>query len=192
MSEPSPETKKVIAELFNVHSDFLYNYAITRVNDESLAEDLVQETFVSALKNYQSFKGNSKPSTWLIAILKNKIIDFYRKKVREYHKESLDDLQSTDDFFDEKGHWKKDNLPGPWKSNSMDELDRIEFYEVLQRCLRRLKDIQRIAFVMKHLDDADTEEICKELGITASNYWVIIHRAKLQLRNCLEKNWIHA
>ncbi|MCB2221872.1 MAG: sigma-70 family RNA polymerase sigma factor [Bacteroidetes bacterium] len=138
MSEPSPETKKIIAKLFNEHSDFLYNYTITRVNDESLAEDLVQETFISALNNYESFKGNSKTSTWLIAILKNKIIDFYRKKVREYHKESLDDLQSTDEYFDEKGHWKKDNLPGPWKFSSMDELDRSEFYEVLRRCLLRL------------------------------------------------------
>lgn len=184
------ETQNIITELFNQHADLLYNYAITRVNDEHLAEDLVQETFISALKNYASFKGQSKASTWLIAILKNKIIDTYRKKVREYQKESLDKLESNSDYFNENGHWKKESLPGHWKSDTIDEHDREEFYKVLQKCLSRLKELQRMAFVMKHLDDTDTEEICKELEITASNYWVIIHRAKLQLRDCLEKNWI--
>ena len=185
------DTKKIISDLFHQHADLLYNYAITRINDSQQAEDLVQETFISALKNYENFKGESKASTWLIAILKNKIIDIYRKKVREFKQESLDTLAFTDNYFDEKGHWKKGSYPGPWKSDAIDEQDRDEFYKILQKCLSRLKEIQRIAFVMKHLDDAETEEICKELEITASNYWVLIHKAKLQLRDCLEKNWIN-
>ncbi len=191
MAEPTDKNKKIIADLFKEYADFLYNYAITRVNDARQAEDLVQETFFSALKNYDSFRGQSKASTWLIAILKNKIIDVYRKKVKEYHQDSLDDLGSTKAYFDKHGHWRRDNLPGPWKNDTMDETNREEFYAVLQRCLQRLKEIQRIAFVMKHMDDTDTDEICKELRITASNYWVIMHRAKLQLRDCLEKTWIN-
>jgi len=181
-----------IAALFEQNADYLYNYAITRVNDQQTAEDLVQDTFISALKNYGSFKARSKASTWLIAILKNKIIDLYRKKVREFHKESLDELSNLDDFFNEKGHWKSESLPQDWKVDSAKQLEQKEFYETLQKCLARLSEIQRMAFVMKNMDDVASEEICKELEITASNYWVIIHRAKLQLRVCLEKHWIKA
>ncbi len=179
-----------IAALFEQNADYLYNFAITRVNDGPLAEDLVQDTFISALKNYDTFKSKSKASTWLIAILKNKIIDYYRKKVRELHRESLDELSNFDDFFNEKGHWKEGSLPQDWNIDSTKNLEQKEFYDILQKCLARLTEIQRIAFVMKHMDDAKTEEICKELEITASNYWVIIHRAKLQLRQCIETHWL--
>ncbi|MCB0806850.1 MAG: sigma-70 family RNA polymerase sigma factor [Bacteroidales bacterium] len=181
-----------ITSLFQEYADYLFNYAITRVNDQETAEDLVQETFISALKNYGSFQNKSKASTWLTAILKNKIIDLYRKKVREYRQESLDDLTRFEDFFDEKGHWKKDALPSDWKVSTDRLVEQKEFYDILQLCLTRLSELQRIAFVMKHMDDARTEEICKELDITASNYWVIVHRAKLQLRQCIEKHWINA
>ena len=184
------DTNKIIAELFNKHADYLYNFTITRVNDEYVAQDLVQETFISALKNYASFESRSKASTWLIAILKNKIIDHYRKKVREYKKESLDVLKGTEAYFDDKGHWSKEASPRSWKMDASVVLEQEEFYETLQQCLKRLGDMQRIAFTMKHLEGIETKEICKELDITASNYWVIIHRAKLQLRMCLEKNWI--
>ena len=190
MGEPTKEHKQIISSLFEEHADYLFNYAITRVNDSHLAEDLVQETFISALKNYSSFQGKSKASTWLISILKNKIIDQYRKKVRELQKESMEELESTEAYFTEKGHWHKDAQPHPWKFDASHDLEQTEFYEVLQKCLLRLKEIQRMAFVMKHMEDIETDDICKELQITASNYWVIIHRAKLQLRSCLEKHWI--
>lgn len=186
------KAKKEIATLFENHADYLFNYAISRVNDEHTAEDLVQETFISALKSYGSFEGKSKASTWLIAILKNKIIDFYRKRVREFKKESLDDLGSTEEYFNPKGGWIKDMRPQHWSFNTDNKIEQEEFYSILQNCLTKLKEIQRIAFVMKHMEDEDTDEICKELNITASNYWVIIHRAKLQLRKCLEANWINA
>ncbi|MCF8369102.1 MAG: sigma-70 family RNA polymerase sigma factor [Bacteroidales bacterium] len=185
------DIKSEIASLFNQHADYLFNFAITRVNDEHIAEDLVQETFISALRNYASFEGKSKASTWLIAILKNKIIDHYRKKVREYKKESIDQLASTEDFFNTKGHWRKEQRPQAVDFSADQSLNQEEFYVVLQKCLTGLNDLQRMAFVLKHLEDVDTTEICKELQITASNYWVIIHRAKLQLRKCLEINWIN-
>jgi len=190
MPDPTKSNNKIIAELFTNYSDYLYNYAITRVNDVHIAEDLVQETFISALKGYDSFQSKSKESTWLIAILKNKIIDFYRKKSKQYFQHSLDELQSMDDFFNSKGSWQLDQRPSKWDMDVDKAIEQQEFYETLQQCLVRLNDVQRMAFVMKHLDDEDTDEICKELEITSTNYWVIIHRAKLQLRKCMETNWV--
>ncbi len=190
MPDPTKSNNKIIAELFTNYSDYLYNYAITRVNDVHIAEDLVQETFISALKGYDSFQSKSKESTWLIAILKNKIIDFYRKKSKQYFQHSLDELQSMDDFFNSKGAWQTDQRPSKWDMDVDKAIEQQEFYETLQQCLVRLNDVQRMAFVMKHLDDEDTDEICKELEITSTNYWVIIHRAKLQLRKCMETNWV--
>ena len=184
--------KKEITILFENHADYLFNYAISRVNDEHTAEDLVQDTFISALKSYESFEGKSKASTWLIAILKNKIIDFYRKRAREFQKESLDDISSSETYFNSKGGWIKDKRPQPWKYETVSGIEQKEFYAILQNCLAKLKEIQRMAFVLKHMEDVDTADICKELNITASNYWVIIHRAKLQLRSCLETNWINS
>ncbi len=192
MTEDKKSNNEVIAGLFEENADYLYNFAITRVNDEHLAQDLVQETFISALKSYDSFQQKSKASTWLIAILKNKIIDHYRKKVKEYHKESIDELAASEEFFDRKGNWRKEQRPQPWKFDTSAGIEQEEFYAILQSCIKRLNEIQQIAFVMKHLEDSDTSEICKELEITASNYWVIIHRAKLQLRKCLETHWINS
>lgn len=190
MPEQPSDNNKIIAELFTNFSDYLYNYAITRVNDTHVAEDLVQETFISALKGYDSFQSRSKESTWLIAILKNKIIDHYRKKSKQYFLHSLDEMQNLNDFFNSKGSWQKDQRPSKWELDVDKDIEQQEFYETLQQCLVRLNDIQRMAFVMKHLDDEDTDSICKELDITSTNYWVIIHRAKLQLRKCMETNWV--
>ncbi len=190
MSNEDINNSKRIAGLFENYSDYLYNYAITRVNDEHIAEDLVQDTFVAAIKSIKNFESKSKESTWLTAILKNKIIDHYRKKVNKYHQESIETLHNTNDYFDNRGSWRTDQRPTDWHLGSGHSVDQKEFYEVLQKCIGRLNELQRIAFVMKHLDDEDTDDICKELQITTSNYWVIIHRAKLQLRKCLEINWI--
>lgn len=190
MPEKSQANNAIIADLFTNYSDYLYNYTITRVNDKHIAEDLVQETFISALKGYDSFQSKSKESTWLIAILKNKIIDYYRKKSKQYFQHSLDELHSMDDFFNNKGAWQTDQRPSKWDMDVDKAIELQEFYETLQQCLVRLNDVQRLAFVMKHLDDEDTDDICKELEITATNYWVIIHRAKLQLRKCMETNWV--
>lgn len=191
MSEKEKSNNEIIGELFEKHADYLFSFAITRVNDIHMAEDLVQETFISALKNYGTFQQKSKASTWLTAILKNKIIDHYRKKVREYQKESLDELSASRDFFDEKGSWKKEEKPQSWNLSTDRGMEQEEFYAILQKCLQKLNDLQRMAFVMKHMEDVDTREICKELKLTASNYWVIIHRAKLQLRKCMETQWIN-
>ena len=189
MPDKQSQTNQKVAQLFKDYADYLYNFAISRVSDVHVAEDLVQETFISALKNYDSFEGKSKESTWLTAILKNKIIDHYRKKVKQYLHDSIDRLSASDDFFDDKGSWYKDQRPSKWDFDTDKSIEQQEFYQILQECLTRLNEIHRIAFVMKHMDDVNTDEICKELNVTASNYWVIMHRAKLQLRKCMETNW---
>ncbi|MDB5147240.1 MAG: polymerase sigma-70 factor, subfamily [Mucilaginibacter sp.] len=175
------------------HADYLYKYALTRINDEELARDLVQETFLAALERLQKFEGKSTERTWLTAILKNKIIDVYRKKASAFVKEPGVTFaeQETDDFFEpDANNWKPDHRPAEFGIEQTDHLESKEFELILQRCLRKLPSLWLSAFTMKHLDDEPTDTICSDLRISPSNFWVIIHRAKLSLRECLQKNWI--
>lgn len=170
------------------YGDMLYGFAYIRVNDSETAKDLVQETFFSALRSADRFRGEISERNWLYTILKNKIIDHYRKNKREV---KIEDNEEDDrDFFDEKGMWKNEALPKQWHSNPDIAYRNEEFFEVLQKCINKLNKIHSSVFNMKYLDEIDTEEICKEMEITKSNYWVMIHRAKLKIRRCLEKLWL--
>ena len=175
------------------HADYLYNYALSRLNNEEQAKDLVQETFLAALEKVDKFEGKSSERTWLTAILKNKVIDVYRKKSSglrpaEDVKEAEHDQQ---DFFDaEDGHWNVNNRPMAFGVENADPLVDKEFNHILQRCMQKLPALWMAVFTMKHIDDATTDIICSELKVTQANFWVIIHRAKLNLRACLQKNWI--
>lgn len=176
-----------------MHADYLYAYAITRINDQDLAKDLVQETFLAALERVAHFEGKSSERTWLTAILKNKIIDVYRK--RSSGLRNIDEkraLRETDDFFmdEEGGHWKREHIPREFELDQHDPLAQKEFEKVLKLCLHKLPALWLSVFTMKHMDDVQTEVICSELKVSASNFWVIIHRAKVNLRACLQKNWI--
>lgn len=173
----------------NDYADALYSYTLPRVNDAALAEDLVQETFLSAWKARSSFKGEASEKSWLYTICKNKIIDYYRKKARDIT-QPMPEFTAADGFFDEVEHWIPENQPGHWDIQQQ-PTDSKEFYAVLEKCRKKLQEMQQAVFSMKYLEDLDAAEICKVLNITSSNYWVLIHRAKLQLRVCLEKNWIH-
>jgi RNA polymerase sigma-70 factor (TIGR02943 family) len=176
------------------YADSLFNYAILRVNDREAARDLVQETFLSALQNVSTFKGESTEKTWLFAILKNKIIDRYRKSAAGKEVPTAGEPEGFDleDFFERDGEWQKEARPLDWSDTPHDDYRSREFLGVLQKCLARLKDDWRTLFTLKYIDELDSEEICKELGLTSSNYWVIMHRAKLVLRQCVEKNWLKA
>lgn len=171
------------------YGDYLYNFAIARVYDQATAQDLVQETFFSAVKAKNSFEGRSTEKTWLTSILKRKIIDHYRKNVRNKEDNILD---NNDHFQREgilKGHWEDEALPQAWEYSETQVLENTEFYKVLQGCLAHLPERMAATFSMKEIQDYSTEEVCKELDITPSNLWVLMHRAKLKLRKCLEKNW---
>lgn len=168
------------------YSDELFSFAIVRVGDEETARDLIQDTFLSALKNRESFRGEISEKNWLYLILKNKIIDHYRKNSKS-KSNRIDYNDNEDYFFDESGHWKKDALPNPFSHAINNQQHSIEFYEILEKCKRKLTQLQLSLFSMKFLDEIDSEEICKELEITSSNYWVLIHRIKLKIRKCIEK-----
>ncbi|MBD1363703.1 sigma-70 family RNA polymerase sigma factor [Mucilaginibacter sp. ZT4R22] len=174
------------------YADYLYMYAITRVNDEEQAQDLVQETFLAGLNAMSRFEGKSSERTWLTAILKNKIIDVYRKRSSGLKTRELANAEGeVDDFFNgHDGHWKEQYAPQPFGIDNYDPLEGKELNGILKKCMEKLPALWQSVFTMKHLDDEPTDAVCSELKISAANYWVIIHRAKLNLRACLQKNWI--
>ena len=169
------------------HGDALYRYARFRLNDSALAEDLVQETLLAALQAQDSFAGRSTERTWLIGILKNKLIDHLRKTCREItlDVESDDDL---DALFDTASriHWR--TPPSVW-DNPLAALEQKQFWSVFSDCLGDLPARQAQAFTLCEIEGLDGGEACKVLGVTATNVWVLLHRARLRLRECLENHW---
>ncbi|RYU89448.1 sigma-70 family RNA polymerase sigma factor [Mucilaginibacter terrigena] len=194
------DNKEIIAERtqlkpqgwVNAHADYLYAYTITRVNNEEQARDLVQETFLAALEGMHKFEGKSSERTWLTAILRNKIIDTYRKKTKGLKTLSINDAYAgeTEFFWNEEGHWHQEHWPAHFGIDHIDPLAAKEFNHILQKCMQKLPALWLSVFTMKHMDDETTDTVCAELKITASNFWVIIHRAKLNMRACLQKNWM--
>jgi RNA polymerase sigma-70 factor (TIGR02943 family) len=174
------------------HADYLYAYTRVRINDEEHARDLVQETFLAALEKVKSFEGRSSERTWLTAILRNKIIDVYRKKSSGLaNVEVRQAEEEQEDFFNaDDGHWNSGPAPKHFGIDEYDPLRSKEFDHIMIKCLNKLPVLWMSVFTMKHLDDESTDAICSELKLTSSNFWVIIHRAKLSLRACLQKNWI--
>ncbi|RBQ09021.1 sigma-70 family RNA polymerase sigma factor [Pedobacter miscanthi] len=193
------ETQTAINKLTDPHqwvskyADYLYTYAVSRLNDEEIAKDLVQETFLAALERMDKFEGNSSEKTWLTAILKYKVIDVYRKRSKSFGEEikPANDVDGEEEFFyPEAGNWKVEHWPQEMGIEEPDALISREFTEILQKCMKKLPGLWLAIFTMKHMDEEETAVICKELRVTASNFWVIIHRTKVNLRSCLQKNWI--
>lgn len=172
------------------YAAYLLNYAYYRVKDKETAEDLLQETFMSALRSKEQFQGDASEKTWLTKIMKNKIIDHYRSKLNKYAQ--LTD--STDAFYasyfnsEDDDHWRIDKQPVEWK-DAGSLLEQGEFQSVLLNCMGKMPEKLSAVFSLKYMEDVDTETICKDLQITSSNYWVIMHRARILLRECIEKNW---
>ena len=177
-----------VTEWVQAYSDIMYGYVVKRVKDNDTAKDLIQETFLAAWRNVDKYNGEASVKTWLFTILKNKIIDHYRK-VSTRHIEELVNGATDDDsrHFDNIGHWTEDTYPSELGNLP---IESKEFYSILNNGIKKLKGIQAIVFSMKYLDEMKSEEICKVLNITSSNYWVLIHRAKVDLRAYLELNWI--
>lgn len=177
------------------YGDYLYNYALTRLNNEIIAQDIIQETFLSALKSISRFKGKSNERTWLVAILKNKIIDHYRSTYKSQTVEfdeqlfcEKEDVFQTDGRW--KGHWVGENGPIDWRINPEQALEQKDFYKALNKCMEELPERLGIVFKLYEMEEIPTEQICKDLDITSSNVWVILHRCRRQLRRCLEINWV--
>ena len=171
----------------DLYSDYLFNYTITRVNDREVAQDLVQDTFFAGLKSMKNFKGEASERTWLISILKRKIIDHYRKINSNKGKAEVR-MNFNFDGEDE-GDWIEQRVADPFDKTAENKLENEELGLAIHNCINKLPAKQAEVFKMKTLLGYDTETICNELGITASNLWVIIHRARTSLTACLEENW---
>ncbi|MEN9443603.1 MAG: polymerase sigma factor YlaC [Bacteroidota bacterium] len=173
------------------YSDSLLRFAYMRVFSREIAHDLVQETFLAALRTRNNFRGESSEKTWLTAILKRKIVDHFRQKSRT-DKYILSEADTSERVGTHRnnGQWIGDKAPQLWADNMELLIENEEFMLTFGQCLAKLPSKWAVCFTMKHLDEMDTEDICKELDLTASNYWVIIHRAKLKLRECIEKHWL--
>lgn len=171
------------------HGDVLFRYALARVRDRHLAEDLVQEALVSALGSANSYRGGSSERTWLVGVLKHKVLDHFRKAGRERASDTLDE-QGLDDYFDDRGRWKVH--PAKWTVDPHEALKQEDFRIVIERCLEETPARLARAFVLREVDELEGDEICKLLGITATNLWVMLHRARLRLRQCLDQNWFGA
>jgi RNA polymerase sigma-70 factor (TIGR02943 family) len=177
------------------YTDYLYNFAFYKIGKVEEAEDLVQETFLSAFKGKENYSGAASEKTWLMAILKNKIVDYYRKpkivdSFTSYLGETEDSFENS--FFEENnyGRWTEEIRDNYFSKAADSFLISKEFQKYLSICLEKMPTKLKSIFVSKYLEDEKTENICKEFGITSSNYWVIIFRSKTLLRTCLEKKGV--
>jgi len=171
----------------DLYSDYLFNYTISRVNDRDMAQDLVQDTFLAALKSMKNFKGEASERTWLISILKRKIIDHYRKV--NSNKGKAEVRITYNDESETEGDWLEERVADPFDKTAEDTMQNDELGEAIFNCLSKLPEKQAEVFRMKAIEGLETEVICNELNITASNLWVIIHRARTAMAACLKENW---
>ena len=180
------------------HGDSLFKFALVRLRDATKAEDMVQETFLAALKGGERFAGRSAEKSWLIGILKHKILDHYRKASREtsftdleFYQDEESDRFIPDGLF--KGGWihesGRDLGPMEWSTDPGASLDSVAFWQTFQECSNKLPRTIAAVFTMREVDGVESKTICQTLNISESNLWVMLHRARMALRRCLEANW---
>lgn len=172
----------------NLYSDYLFNYTISRVSDRNISQDLVQDTFLAGLKSMKNFKGEASERTWLISILKRKIIDYYRKINSNKGKAEVRINYNND--TETEGDWLEERVADPFDKTAEDNMQNSELGDAIYNCLSKLPEKQADVFKMKTIQGFETEVICNELNITASNLWVIIHRARTAMAGCLKENWL--
>lgn len=175
-----------LSQWVELYTNDMYSWALHKVSDEALAQDLVQDTFLVAAEKSESFKGESSAKTWLFSILNHKIIDVYRKKVRQPVQA---ENQFLSVFFDSSEGWKQEKQPLDWDDDEEHLLDNVDFRKVLKKCMDALPEKWNTCMKLKYLSELSGESICQELDIAPTNLWQIVHRAKLQLRECIENKW---
>jgi len=170
------------------HGDALYRYAMSRLNDASACEDIVQETLIAALQASDGFRGESAERTWLIGILRHKLADHLRKRCRELPLTADDEGDAVvDHLFVPNGHWRQ--APRQWQADAGALADNREFWQIFARCRDALPQRQAALFTLRTLEDVDQESLCQEFEVSATNLWVLLHRARTRLRVCLEEHW---
>jgi RNA polymerase sigma-70 factor (ECF subfamily) len=165
---------------------YLLRYAGLQLRDAHAAEDAVQETLLAALAGEASFAGRSNLRTWLTGILKHKIVDVIRRASREAPLGGEEDASAFDALFDPTGHWI--DPPAAWPDPAS-SLEQKRFFAALEACLRRLPQKIAQAFMLREHLGLETAEICKELAVTPTHCWVLLYRARVSLRECLQKDW---
>ncbi|MFO7542172.1 MAG: sigma-70 family RNA polymerase sigma factor [Thiobacillus sp.] len=168
------------------HGDYLFRVARRQLHSDELAEDAVQDTLLAALTAWVRYTGDANPRTWLTGILKHKIVDTIRRQVREVSlPRDPDGEEAVDLLFREDGHWAE-----PLRSwgNPQTEAELGQLRRTLDECADRLKPLMGQVFSLREAAGMETDEICKALGITPTNCWVLLHRARLFMRQCLELN----
>jgi len=169
------------------YGDYLYRYALFRLGNDEIARDIVQETLIAAWKAKKQFRGDSSVRTWLVGILKHKITDHVRKQIRERNLMNHLESDPTSDFFDSNGQWLQPIQE--WEGNPERLYNDQQFLKALHSCVAKLPEHHRLVFSLRELNGEDTDHICKTCGITPTNLHVIMHRARLALRRCLETSW---
>ena len=189
---PAQRTALVYAEVES-HRGYLLRFAAAKLRDAEQAEEVVQEALLAALEGVAGFAGQSSLRTWLTSILKFKIIDFQRRIISERAhfaaapgEDDSADPEWMERMFDDTGHWSP--RLGEW-ANPDGALEQKQFFEVFERCLDKLPKAAGRVFFKREVMGIDTDDICKEEDISASNCWVMLHRARLALRECLDRNW---
>jgi RNA polymerase sigma-70 factor, ECF subfamily len=176
------------------HGDYLFRYALIRVRDSAIAEDLLQETLLAAISSSQTFLGRSSERTWLVGIMKHKVVDYFRR-VAGTAQFQLSPGSATDepDCFEAagpwSGHWREDEAPLNWPVDTANLLESREFWETFYRCLSQLPQQMAIAFTLREIDGLSSTEICEILKITPNNLWVTLHRSRAKLRHLLQTEW---
>ena len=179
------------------YGDYLFSLANYKLDDTELAKDMVQETFFAAIKGKDGFRGESHEKTWLVHILNNKIVDHYRAGKKEIPMSEYlarTDRSFNNHYFDfetpgEYGHAKPDAFPAISGLQSDKSINQAELKRVLDSCIDKLHPSLSQVFRTKYILEESSEFICKKFNISTSNYWVILHRAKLLLRTCIPKIW---
>ena len=184
--EPAPSPDLWV----DLYGNAMYRYALVRLSDPETAQDIVQEALVAALGAYERFEGKSSIKTWLIAILKRKIVDFFRRTKNYQQVDNFDDVAAgIDQAFDDTGHWS--TAPNEWNVNPAKAYEQQEFIGILYQCIAKLPNRLAEIFMLREFEEMSTGQICRQLEITESNTWVMLYRARMQLRRCLETNWLH-
>lgn len=176
------------ADWVDVHGDAMYRFALLRVRDPDTAEEIVQEALLAALRGRREFSERSSERTWLIGILKHKVIDHFRRSGREVQVGELEEPDPVvETVFTKRGLWS--GGPRRWSSDPAKGLEADEFWVVFRSCVGHLPPSMADAFCLRELESMNGKEICQVLDISPSNLWALLHRARIRLRQCLENNW---
>lgn len=172
----------------DTYADALFRYALTRLRRRQDAEDAVQETLLAALQGHRAFRGDSAELTWLIGILRNKVVDRIRLSARENLASPVDEVdEPIDQWSGTTNKWLR--APKTWQTDPTQLVEDGEFWDQIRKCFAGLPERQAQVFALRTFDELDAEDICQQTGLTETNLWVLLHRARGSLRTCLEDSW---